>query len=522
VKLHQRVPNDKTCQDKNSPLLQSQVLAQSAQPLVPRLGLWRYQPSQNRKSRHIMGRFSLLRTRASFELPIVLATTLGSVVTVLFYVALIYGPIDSPLLKRYCLCHAVAEASVWMFFIAMVGMVIKLRQAQVQRRITGTVQQILDQMVQEGDSVARVKRSGWLEAHWLGLPTLYRDSWVGRRVQEIIERQIKRGKHSLLENDIRELAEADADAQHDSFAIVRIISWAMPMLGFLGTVLGISDTLGQLDTELLASQSQAALNQMTSGLFVAFDTTAIALVLTILAIFVQFSVSRVESGLLGQMDKVVRDTLVEFLGSEARQTEQEFLTPVRQMADDLIQAVHTLVEQQANLWSRSITETQQQWAGWSATSGEQLRAALSESLDKSLSQHAQHIERLQLEAGRQVDSRWQQWQITLSDQARVMHAQQKELVRQTESIDKLVSSTCDLKKVEDAVRESFGSFELVEQLRQATIGVSEAVAVLASSLERSGIIRGMPVKPRAIRKFDPDRDDTDDGESGRASKRKSA
>lgn len=448
-----------------------------------------------------------------------MATVLGSIITILFYAILLFGPIDSPLLKRYCLCHAVAEASVWMFFIAMVGLVIKLWQARVQLRITGAVQQILDQMVQDGGATPRASRSGWLEANWMGLPVCYRDSWIGRRVQEIIERQIKRGKHSLLENDIRELAESDADAQHDSFAIVRIISWAMPMLGFLGTVLGISDTLGQLDTELLASQSQAALNQMTSGLFVAFDTTAIALVLTILAIFVQFSVSRVETGLLSQMDKVVRDNLVEFLGSEARQTEQEFLTPVRQMADELIGAVHTLVEQQASLWSRSITETQQQWVGWSASSGEQLRSALTESLDKSLNQHAQHIERLQLEAGRQVDSRWQQWQITLSDQARVMHAQQKELVRQTEAIDKLVHSTCDLKKVEDTVRESFGSFEMVEQLRQATIGVSEAVAVLATSLERSGLIRGVPVKPRAIRKFDPDREDND--EAG-ASKRKAA
>ena len=90
----------------------------------------------------------------------------------------------------------------------------------------------------------------------------------------------------------------------------------MPMLGFLGTVIGISDTLGQLDTELLASQSQSALKQMTSGLFVAFDTTAIGLVLTMFAIFIQFAVSRVEIGLLAQIDEAVHDNLVEFLGSD--------------------------------------------------------------------------------------------------------------------------------------------------------------------------------------------------------------
>ena len=185
-----------------------------------------------------------------------------------------------------------------------------------------------------------------------------------------------------------------------------------------------------------------------------------------------------------------------------RETELELLGPVRQMADDLVSAVHQLVEQQSTLWSRSIAESQKQWSSWTANSGEQLRTALCESLDKSLANHAGHIEKIQQEAGRQVDSRWQQWQITLSDQARVMHAQQKELVRQTESIDRLIGSLCDLKKVEDVVRESFGSFEMIEQLRQSSIGVGEAVAVLATSLERAGFIRGMPVKPCTIRKSD--------------------
>lgn len=472
-----------------------------------------------------MGKLFSLRSRACFGLPIVPASILGTALALIFYAALLYGPVDSPLLKRYCLCHAVAEASVWLFFIALVGMAFKLRSALLERRMTRAVAGILDRFTADGEEVPRGQRSAWLEANWLSLPKAYRDSWIGLRVSEIIERQIKRGRHTLLETDIRDLAEAESDAQFESFAIVRIISWAMPMLGFLGTVLGISDTLGQLDTELLASQSQAALNQMTSGLFVAFDTTAIGLVLTMFAIFIQFAVSRVETGLLAEIDNAVRDNLIEFLGSDARQTEQDLLGPVRQMADDLVSAVHQLVQQQSTLWSQSISEAQKQWSTWTATSGDQLRTALCESLDKSLANHAGHIEKIQQEAGRQVDSRWQQWQITLSDQARVMHAQQKELVRQTESIERLIGSVGDLKKVEDAVRDSFGSFQMIDQLRQSSIGISEAVAVLASSLERAGFIRGMPVKPRAIRKSDASASDAaaaSDAVADDSSKRKAA
>ncbi len=138
------------------------------------------------------------------------------------------------------------------------------------------------------------------------------------------------------------------------------------------------------------------------------------------------------------MDEVVREHLVEFLSYEATGSEQparelkpaviETHAPSQQMADDLLAAVHQLVEIQANIWSRSIGEAQKQWTTWSSNSADQLREALCQALDKSLTQHSLQIERIQQEAGRQVDSRWQQWQITLSDQARVMHAQQKELV----------------------------------------------------------------------------------------------
>src|SRR5690349_24112820 len=74
-----------------------------------------------------MGKYFSSRSRACFELPIVPAVIIGTIITALFYAALLYGPVDSPLFKRYCLCHAVAEASVWLFFIAFVGMATKVR-----------------------------------------------------------------------------------------------------------------------------------------------------------------------------------------------------------------------------------------------------------------------------------------------------------------------------------------------------------------------------------------------------------
>ena len=49
------------------------------------------------------------------------------------------------------------------------------------------------------------------------------------------------------------------------------------MLGFLGTVIGITQALGDLDPEELANSIQTAMDGLLSGLYVAFDTTAVAL-----------------------------------------------------------------------------------------------------------------------------------------------------------------------------------------------------------------------------------------------------
>jgi len=83
-----------------------------------------------------------------------------------------------------------------------------------------------------------------------------------------------------------------------------------------------------------------------------------------------------------------------------------------------------------------------------------------------------------------------------------MSSQQKELIRQTDSIQQLVSATTDLRKLEETILESVGRLENIHRLEDASQCVGEAVAVLATSLERAGIIRGAPVRPRVVRKPD--------------------
>ncbi len=80
---------------------------------------------------------------------------------------------------------------------------------------------------------------------------------------------------------LRSQAENDEDHMESSYALVRGFIWAIPVLGFVGTVLGLSKAIGNFG-EVLGSAGnfenlKISLQSVTSGLSVAFDTTLFAL-----------------------------------------------------------------------------------------------------------------------------------------------------------------------------------------------------------------------------------------------------
>ncbi len=445
-----------------------------------------------------------LDNRRSYALPLPPVLLIGSVAASAFYALILLGPLDIDLLRRYCLSHPVAVASVSLFFVGLTGLVIKWYQTARQTKLATRASATLRRLVTDGDEIAPNQRAQWLAASMKALEPAIQNSWFGLRVRRVLELQIRRGRRNQLEADLTALSESDADQQHESLSLLRIIHWAMPMLGFLGTVLGISKTLGQLDTQKLATQQQEAMNELTAGLYVAFDTTAIALVLTVVSMFLQFAVSRMEANLLARIDHDTGDNLVGFLGVDPQDSQAALLSPVREMIGTLVESVKNLVEEQSNIWSRSIAESQRQWSQWTALSCETAEAELGSRIAEALKVHTDALDTIHVESNRQADLRAKQWQTTLSDQARQLQSHQKEVRRQSETLNQLVESTADLRRLEETIAESVARLENVNRLEEASICIGEAVAMLGTSLERAGFIRGAPVRPRKTRPASPE------------------
>ena len=90
------------------------------------------------------------------------------------------------------------------------------------------------------------------------------------------------GRVTDVDEILRSQAEQDESMVETSYALVQAFVWAIPVLGFIGTVLGLSEAIGQFSGVLGGAadveQISGALKGVTAGLATAFETTLEALV----------------------------------------------------------------------------------------------------------------------------------------------------------------------------------------------------------------------------------------------------
>jgi biopolymer transport protein ExbB/TolQ len=105
------------------------------------------------------------------------------------------------------------------------------------------------------------------------------------------------GRVTDVDEILRSQAEQDESMVETSYAMVQAFVWAIPVLGFIGTVLGLSEAIGRFSGVLADSadveQISQALKGVTAGLATAFETTLEAL---IAALFIQLGITWLRKG----------------------------------------------------------------------------------------------------------------------------------------------------------------------------------------------------------------------------------
>lgn len=101
---------------------------------------------------------------------------------------------------------------------------------------------------------------------------------------------------------LRSYNEQDVESMENSYSLLNGFLWAIPVLGFIGTVEGLSHAIGAFGSVLASGADTSALTSslqsVTGGLATAFETTLIALILALILHLMATAMKKSEEDLL--------------------------------------------------------------------------------------------------------------------------------------------------------------------------------------------------------------------------------
>jgi len=118
-----------------------------------------------------------------------------------------------------------------------------------------------------------------------------------------------------MQGVLREEGEIDEAHLAASYQMTKVFAWAVPILGFIGTVFGIVQAVAGFSQFVGASaadisQIKAGLGLAGTGLAVAFETTLLALVVSLITLIPMSALRKAEENLLSDFDRYCIDNVI--------------------------------------------------------------------------------------------------------------------------------------------------------------------------------------------------------------------
>lgn len=383
--------------------------------------------------------------------------------------------ITNALLVRYLESHPVSYVATAMFCVGIAALVMMaievVRQSGKLNRVT---------LGDTGDGPQPVEECDRHIDHLESLPVSLHSTALWRRLYDALTLVKRKDTAEGLDEELKYLADQDAIQQQQNHSLVRILIWATPMLGFLGTVIGISEALGGL--KVSDGDFESMMQGLQSSLYIAFDTTALALTLSIILMFVQFLVDRFESQLLGHVEQLAAKELVGRF-EEVGGGNDPVVKSMERLAKAMMSVSGQLVERQAELWRDSMDEAQKGWQQTSSSASKQIRDDLGGALDSSLSTFAEKLEQAQKSAEQAATRRWEQLQVVISDNARQLANHQSEMTRQSEILKQAVDATGEVVRLESALNQNLDALSNAGQFEETVTSLAATIHLLNSRLK---------------------------------------
>lgn len=228
-----------------------------------------------------------------------LSSIIGVAATALIYQLLPILPDQSGLVARYLTGHPLEFAIVALAMVACVNLALRATASSSRRRRLIEIEDWIDT-----DSSIEV---------WRKVAKESADETIRRRLTAFADLR-ERGVKRVMEHAER-ISDRAADDLADGYSPLTTILWAIPIVGFLGTVMGITIAVANISPD----QLESSLGNVTGGLAVAFDTTALALGLSLVLGFATLFVRRGEERLLARLDDFSDAVLIPAIGESTNE-----------------------------------------------------------------------------------------------------------------------------------------------------------------------------------------------------------
>lgn len=251
-----------------------------------------------------------------------MAAVLGLGATVVFFALLrLPGVSDSYVYNVCCKRGAVQYVTVAFFFWGVGILFLKRLRIRVEKVVFDQEVLPMDEsvLIRQEDALQHIRRLRRLSVS-------DRSRLLTHRIWRALVRFKLLGSAEKVDDLLKYQGEIDAADMESSYAFLKFLVALIPILGFLGTVLGISEAVAGFSSVIGAAgdmeEIKRALEKVTIGLATAFDTTLVALVMSAILMLGLTLFQRAEEVLLGRIEEFCLQHLLERLWVPP--TEQQF------------------------------------------------------------------------------------------------------------------------------------------------------------------------------------------------------
>lgn len=265
---------------------------------------------------------------------------------------------------------AVNALNTLFFFWAIAILAMKFLKAKRQREAM-----LLDVVPMKFGATINAENVGLFIDHIYKLPANLRDSMMVNRIRKSLELfEIKQSTGDVV-HLMSVQSDIDAGRIQTSYTPVKAFLWAIPILGFIGTVLGLSHALLSLSFDNLEDVKAIieVLKGVISGLGGAFDATLVGLVFAMLVNFPMNSMFKMEDDGANNIDTFCNEVLIPRLndgsalaGGDTEAIMEHLVRAVANAQNDFLVDLNTLsatmlqyadnFQQQAAVYQQRVSE----------------------------------------------------------------------------------------------------------------------------------------------------------------------